>query len=161
MSLPSWCPHKPLPALEQLVLAQSQAWICACLHGMCVRTKQVSPKAKPTPNPGAARRWELGMGTWAGNLGWELGLCPERRLWPRARGRLCPPRPVPLLLPATVPGWPTSHWAGAAAHGDSGSRTAARALQLRAGCWSNQLGSERAPWHCQGSLVTLAAHLLG
>lgn len=76
MSLPSWCPHKPLPALEQLVLAQSQAWICACLHGMCVRTKQVSPKAKPTPNPGATRRWELGMGTWAGNLGHVLrGAC--------------------------------------------------------------------------------------
>lgn len=76
MSLPSWCPHKPLPALEQLVLAQSQAWICACLHGMCVRTKQVSPKAKPTPNPGAAQRWELGLGTWAGDLGRVLrGAC--------------------------------------------------------------------------------------
>lgn len=143
MSLPSWCPHKPLPALQQLVLAQSQAWICACLHGMCVRTKQGSPKARPAPNPGTS---PTEMGTRAGNSG-----CVLRAACGPVPGLALSPCASPA--PATLPAWPTPHWAGAAAHGDTTHRMGARTLlEPPAGVWKGSLALPR---------VTVATHSPG
>lgn len=102
--------------------------LCLCPGNVC-QDKAGQPQSQAGPKSRLQPHGD-------GNLGWELVL----------RGA-CGPVPgvgsVPLSL-FSLPGWTRSHWAGAAAHRDTG--------QEPGHCWRHQLGCGRAPWHCQGSL---------